>query len=210
MNATARETADPSFSAIEHVANATAERVRQVAREETRELLSEVERRLGAKIDRLQKAVGDLSDKVTTHQLRSSERVIAVGPNDKQARVLVVDDNVDLVRVFRLQLEEAGLEVLSADTVAEAVNLLAEDPAIEVAVFDVAMPKNGHTLLEHVRENHPAVEVILTSGRDLDPAHARRAGAFCFLPKPFELTQAILMIEKAAEHRRLKVAAKLV
>jgi CheY-like chemotaxis protein len=197
------------FAAIEHVAQATADRVRTVAREEFKELLSEVESRLGGKIDELKSAVGDLRSQVTTLQLRHGPRVIAVGPNDKQARVLVVDDNVPLLHAFRAQLENSGLEVLSTDTVSEAARYLQDDPAVEVAIVDIAMPKNGHTLLEHVRQNHPGVEVIMTSGIDLDPDRARRAGAFGFLPKPFELTQAVLMIEKAAEHRRLKLAAGL-
>ena len=122
-------------------------------------------------------------------------------------RVLVVDDNPELCRAFVRILESAGMTVSSATSGLSAAAVLDGDSSIEVVFADIAMPKNGYTLLEHVRKNFPIIEVVMTSGFDTEADMARQLGAFAFLPKPFSLSQARLVVERAAEFRRLKLAA---
>jgi CheY-like chemotaxis protein len=94
-------------------------------------------------------------------------------------RVLIVEDAPELRKAIDRTLRHAGMTVLQASSGAEAAAILEED-------------------LE--------VDVVMTSGYDQAADKARELGAFGFLPKPFSLNSAILLVERAAEFRRLKLA----
>lgn len=190
----------------EHVANKTAERVRSDFTQDL-ELLAATLRK------QWREDLGHLRDDLTAKGLLSE--VAASGgnvniPSVKNVRVLVVDDYPEIRRVFAKMLATAGMVALEAADGVNAAKMLAEDANIEVVVADISMPKNGYTLLEHVHLHHPMIEVVMTSGYDIEPEKIRQLGAFGFLPKPFNMTQAVLIVERAAEARRLKLAAAAV
>lgn len=118
--------------------------------------------------------------------------------------VLIVDDTPEVRHAIRRAFEYAGMTVLEAEDGVSGAETLSNSPSIEVAILDISMPKNGYTLLEHTRKNHPTVEVIMTSGFDVTIDDLLRLGAFGFLPKPFSLAQAVLLVRRAAEARRSK------
>lgn len=182
----------------EAVASKTAERVREGLHEQLNER-DENLRRLW------RQDLAQLRDDLTAKSLLSEllEPVTEVAP----VRVLVVDDYPEIRNAFVRIFTKSGMVVQEAKSGIEAADLLDRDPLIEVVLADVSMPKNGYTLLEHVRKTYPIVEVVMTSGYDLDTERARKLGAFGFLPKPFNLSQAVLLVERAAEFRRLKMAA---
>lgn len=101
--------------------------------------------------------------------------------------ILVVDDD-DLVRGTAVMvLEEAGYDTLEAGDVPEALALLRSDAARITHVFtDVRMPgwQDGIDLAMLIREQHPHIGVVITSGY-----HDRKIEALdhCvrFLPKPW-------------------------
>lgn len=144
-------------------------------------------------------------------RLRDDLTVRLLPPDDAGAecalgegRVLIVDDNRDVLEAIRRILAAPGLVTYSAISGQEASDIL-DRVDIDVVVTDLAMPKNGYTLLRHVREHHTDVEVIVTSGYDVDQANeAKGLGAFGFISKPFHVTQMLWMVEKAVELRRLK------
>ena len=76
-----------------------------------------------------------------------------------------------------------------------------------MALVDLMMPKvGGLELLEHVRDKHDGVEVVMmTAFGDVETAvKAVRAGAYHFLTKPFRSNdEVVLTVTKAAERRRL-------
>jgi len=145
----------------------------------------------------------DLTAKRLIEDLKSSPSAMREGA---PVRVLVVDDSPELCRAFVRIFESSGMIVSHALSGLGAAALLDNDPTLEVVVADVSMPKNGYTLLEHIRRNFPAIEVVMTSGFDTEADKARQMGAFAFLPKPFSMSQAQLIVERAAELRRLKLA----
>jgi DNA-binding NtrC family response regulator len=120
--------------------------------------------------------------------------------------VLVVDDFPPLRRALVKILTSSGMLVCDAEDGVAAAEILANDRQLEVVIADISMPKNGYTLLEHVRKHFPTIEVVMTSGYDLDHSRARELGAFGFLPKPFDVTMAVMLVERAVELRRLKLA----
>jgi CheY-like chemotaxis protein len=93
---------------------------------------------------------------------------------DSRRRVLVVDDDVSLLRVFARALETAGFRVEVARDGAEGLNRLISEP-YDVVVSDVCMPHvTGLELLEAVRRLRPDVPAVLMTAR-LDPGAYERA-----------------------------------
>src|SRR5882672_7386754 len=121
-------------------------------------------------------------------------------------KVLVVDDEPTLRRSLSRLLQSRGCSVLPADDGEQAMSLL-EREHVDVALDDLMMPKvGGLELLEHVREKHDGVEVVMmTAFGDVETAvQAVQAGAYHFLTKPFRSNdEVVLTVAKAAERRRL-------
>lgn len=186
------------------LADAVAERTAARMREGFREELDARDKRL---LDLWRQDMGQLRDDLTARGLLEELRGMPSQPGGLDAvRVLVVDDYPEIRKAFVKIFTASGMLVREAESGAAAVEILENDRMIEVVVADISMPKNGYTLLEHVRKHFPIIEVILTSGFDIDAERARKIGAFGFLPKPFNLAQAVLIVERAAEFRRLKLA----
>ena len=125
-------------------------------------------------------------------------------------RVLLVDDQPELRRLFRRNLSRAGHDVVEAWNGLAAVEL-ARNSEFDLVISDVRMPDmSGIELLKALYEHDPDLPVVLVSGSP-DPDTANEAvgyGAFAYLmkPVPFEL-----MRENAARAialRRLRAQAK--
>jgi DNA-binding NtrC family response regulator len=131
----------------------------------------------------------------------------AAGMHDApKTRVLVVDDEPTLRRSLARVLMARGFEVLTAEDGPTALALLGSTP-VDLMLLDLNMPKlSGMQVLERVKQSNPEVEVIMmTSFGDVDAAVAAvRAGAYDFLTKPLDASEQVtLVLEKAAEHKRL-------
>ena len=103
------------------------------------------------------------------------------------ARVLVVDDEPDILLLHRLNLEAAGYEVLLAADGMKALERIAED-APDVVVLDVMMPVlDGWGVLERLSTmaSPPPVLVVSAKSSREDITHAIESGAGDFLAKPF-------------------------
>jgi putative two-component system response regulator len=104
--------------------------------------------------------------------------------------VLVVEDEPDVRAVVERCLEQAGLVVCSASTVAEARRILAEGP-VDLLVTDIGLPgESGVDLIRGVApDDRPAV-VVLTGLEDDDTLQAALdLGAFAYLTKPTTVAQ---------------------
>ncbi len=125
---------------------------------------------------------------------------------ERPARVIVVDDEPALRRSLARLLLSRGMQVVTADDGAAAIQVLGEQ-SVDVALIDLMMPHvNGLELLEHIKTNFSGVEVILmTAFGDVETAvKAVRGGAYHFLTKPFRSNdEVVLTVSKAAERRRL-------
>jgi DNA-binding response OmpR family regulator len=103
-------------------------------------------------------------------------------------RVLIVDDDLALVRVLALYFEGEGYEVQTAHTGGEALNKLAADP--DVVVLDVMIPDvNGIEVCRRIREtpHRRAVPVLIMTADPRYRGPAMEAGADGFVSKPFGL-----------------------
>lgn len=117
------------------------------------------------------------------------------------ARVLVVDDDPDLLGLMEIQLRHHGHRVLTASNGPAALELVAERGAPEIAVLDVAMPvMNGFELLQAFRAQRglPPFPVIFLSARvtprDVDAGLALDA---LYLTKPYVMNALLDAIERS-------------
>jgi DNA-binding NtrC family response regulator len=122
------------------------------------------------------------------------------------ARVLIVDDERPLRRLLMGVLKDDGHEVSEAGGVAEAREVLASG-VFDVVVTDQRMPDGtGTELMESCQDLDPSLPVVMvTAFASVDLAvEVMRAGAFDFLPKPFQPEVVRSCIRRAAEQSRLR------
>lgn len=102
-------------------------------------------------------------------------------------RVLVVEDDADIVELLELYLTGSGYEVLSAGDGLAALELARERPA-DVVLVDIMMPRmNGYDFIKELRRES-SVPVIVVSARTqpADKIVGLDAGADGFIAKPFD------------------------
>ncbi|WP_104203268.1 nitrogen regulation protein NR(I) [Billgrantia saliphila] len=120
------------------------------------------------------------------------------------ARVAVVDDDRAIRWVLERTLAQPDLEVECIERADLALSRLLDDPP-DVLITDIRMPGiDGLDLMSRVREAHPDLPVIvMTAHSDLDSAVASyQGGAFEYLPKPFDVDEALALVRRAVAHAR--------
>ena len=123
--------------------------------------------------------------------------------------VWIVDDDRSIRWVFEKALSREGIGYSSFASAQEALDALEGGPP-QVLVSDIRMPGlSGLELLQALKERHPAVPVIvMTAYSDLDSAVAAfQGGAYEYLPKPFDVDQAVELIRRALEESRREALA---
>jgi len=118
--------------------------------------------------------------------------------------VWIVDDDRSIRWVIEKALSREGIAYDSFASAQEALDALSGG-APEVLVSDIRMPgRSGLELLQAVKSRHPAVPVIvMTAYSDLDSAVAAfQGGAYEYLPKPFDIDQAVDLIRRALHESR--------
>ena len=118
--------------------------------------------------------------------------------------VWIVDDDRSIRWVIEKALSREGIAFNSFSSAQEALDALS-GATPEVLVSDIRMPgRSGLELLQAVKQRYPAVPVIvMTAYSDLDSAVAAfQGGAYEYLPKPFDIDQAVGLIRRALEERR--------
>jgi two-component system, NtrC family, nitrogen regulation response regulator GlnG len=117
--------------------------------------------------------------------------------------VWVIDDDRSIRWVLEKALRQAGMEVTPFATASGVLESLAANPP-DVLITDIRMPgTNGLELLERIHDSYPELPVIIiTAHSDLDSAVAAyRGGAFEYLPKPFDVDEAIDLVRRAVHQR---------
>ncbi len=115
--------------------------------------------------------------------------------------VWVIDDDKSIRWVLEQALSQAGMQTRSFAAGKEVVAALDQRAAPDVVIADIRLPDiDGLTLLEKVHARHAQIPVIvITAHSDLDSAVAAyRSGAFEYLPKPFDIDEAVRLVERAA------------
>jgi two-component system, NtrC family, response regulator PilR len=106
-----------------------------------------------------------------------------------KARILVIDDEPDLVELIELTLGRMGLSTVPAYSLGEARRLLDAEP-FDLCLCDMRLPDgDGLQLLEWMQVKHPGLPVaIITAHGNVETAvRALKSGAFDFVSKPLDL-----------------------
>ena len=130
--------------------------------------------------------------------------------SEKQKRILLVDDEVKMLRVLELQLQTAGYHVTKAETAEAGLKLLesaAGEEGFDLLITDLRLPgMDGLALLREIRSRDAALPVIVMTafGTVETAVEAMKAGASDYLLKPFSLEDMMITIEKVLELHHLR------
>jgi DNA-binding NtrC family response regulator len=132
-------------------------------------------------------------------------------PLVSRPQLLVVDDEVAVLRIIERFARKAGFDVVTSASGAEALRALMRKPA-DLAMVDLRMPDvNGLELLRQIRASVPSCEVILMTGyAAVDSAvEAIKLGAREYLTKPFDFDRLreVLVAIRVEIERRAQVIA---
>ncbi len=113
-------------------------------------------------------------------------------------RILVVDDDPDILQYVKMNLEREGFEARTASNGADALRLAAEEPP-SLILLDVMMPgMDGLTTLRHLRNDAPtaSVPVVMLTARALarDRVKGLELGADDYITKPFDVEELIARV----------------
>jgi two-component system, NtrC family, response regulator GlrR len=133
--------------------------------------------------------------------------------NMSAGKILVVDDDANLLELMKTRVGTAGYEVATAHGADEA-KIAAKNVVFDLAVVDMKLEgEDGISLMEELHNTHPEMPVIILTGYgSIDSAvEAIKRGAYNYLTKPFDARELLLQISRAlekqqltAENRRLK------
>lgn len=102
-------------------------------------------------------------------------------------QVLVVDDEPMIRQFVRAALSTSGYRVLDADTSDQALQVIRENPGVDLLVTDIVMPDgNGCDLALRLREQNPRLPVLFISG--YEPEQSVKVPISAFLQKPFRIS----------------------
>jgi len=120
------------------------------------------------------------------------------------SRILIVEDDADIVRLASHWLERAGYSVEHAPDGPAALELLGKEPLPALVLLDVMLPKiDGFEVLKRIRADArtKALPVIMVTSfsRDRDAAHGRELGANDYIVKPLMELDFLKRVEHIAK-----------
>jgi two-component system nitrogen regulation response regulator GlnG len=119
--------------------------------------------------------------------------------------VWIVDDDSSIRWVLQKALQAADIGCVSFENPHDVLLQLEAGQAPEVIISDIRMPQqDGMSLMRDIHERLPDIPIIImTAHSDLDSAvNAYQKGAFEYLPKPFDVDEAVTLTQRALIHAR--------
>jgi DNA-binding NtrC family response regulator len=111
-------------------------------------------------------------------------------------RILIVDDEPQIVEFLSLTFEQAGYTVRTASNGLDAIALCSEEP-FDVVLSDVRMPEmNGHQLVQWVAAHHPTTRTALMSGYDEVGGKCSGSSRCPLIAKPFPPQEILSFVEE--------------
>ncbi len=120
-------------------------------------------------------------------------------------KILVVDDNVDVIKSLSDVLSE--YEVIGSSSIDEAKKVLSIEVDIDIAIIDIMLgEENGLDLLSYIKSNYNNIECIMISGySNIEKAvQSIKMGAYDFIEKPISYQKIKVVLNNAIEHKKYK------
>lgn len=123
----------------------------------------------------------------------------------ERIRILAVDDEPDLRALLRILLVNRGYEVVECASGDEAVELLRNDPRVDLVIMDIMMPgRSGIEACAEIRKFSTVPMLFLTAkGTMNDKGEAYGAGGDDYLVKPFSQSELMLKVESLTRRYRV-------
>ena len=122
----------------------------------------------------------------------------------KLPKIWIADDDEAIRIVLEEGLKSTGLEISTYADGESLIKALEEDKP-DLIISDIKMPgMHGYDLLKHIKNNYEKLPVIImTAFTDMQAAiDAYGGGAFEYIPKPFDLEEAIAIVKKALDENK--------
>src|SRR5258708_4332200 len=129
---------------------------------------------------------------------RAGHRCMSASP----IKVLVIDDEPPIRKLLRMGLSTQGYEILEASNGKNALEMLAQNPAL--IVLDLGLPDiQGHELLRMIRGRNDSVPIVVLSSRgdEAGKVQALDLGADDYLTKPFGMDELLARMRAALRHQ---------
>jgi DNA-binding response OmpR family regulator len=129
---------------------------------------------------------------------------------NEPAKILVVDDDADVLDMVTDYLTQEGFAVSAAHNAAEARRLMNEQ-SLQLAILDLRMPgEDGLSLARHLREHYALGIIMLTAAdRVMDRVVGLEVGADDYLVKPFDLRELLARVRSVLRRASPQAAANL-
>jgi two-component system, NtrC family, response regulator GlrR len=125
--------------------------------------------------------------------------------NHFKGKILVVDDDRNILEVIKMRLVSGGYQVTTTGNAKEALHL-AEQSKFDLLVLDLKLDEgDGISLMEDIHQINPDIPVIILTayGTIKSAVNAMKKGAYGYLTKPFEGHELLLQIDNCLEKNRL-------
>jgi len=119
--------------------------------------------------------------------------------------ILLVDDEVPFVETMTKRLEKRDLNVNTAFSGKEALEVLDKNRNTDVVILDVKMPgMDGIETLEAIKKSYPLTEVVMLTGHGTieSAIDGMKMGAYDYLLKPCDIDQLMLKVGEATQKKR--------
>ena len=125
-----------------------------------------------------------------------------------QAKILLIEDEEDVVVLLRFRFEQEGYEVLSAANGVEGLRIVQQEHP-HLVLLDVMMPRmNGWETCKRIRQYSDVPIIMLTAlGRETDKVRGLEMGADDFVTKPFGMAELIARVRAALRRGSQPLAA---
>ncbi len=129
-----------------------------------------------------------------------------VDPDDRPARILVVDDEATVAEIFQEFLTDQGHEIAVASTGEQAQQMIPQfNP--DIVLTDINLPgTSGLEVMRFAKRHDPETAVIVVTGHAsaATAIDALRQGAYDYITKPFDLDEVHQIVERGLANRRLR------
>ncbi len=127
-----------------------------------------------------------------------------------QTKILVIEDEDEIIRLLTFRLEQEGYEVLFAYNGVEGLHVLQQEHP-NLVVLDVMMPRmNGWETCKRIRQYSDVPIIMLTAlGQEADKVRGLELGADDYVTKPFSLAELVARVRAALRRGKQPLAANL-
>ena len=130
----------------------------------------------------------------------------------KNVKIIVADDDKAIRLVLETALKRSGFEVTTAENAAGLWSLVQENFA-DLIITDVVMPdENAFDLIPKIRKINPDIPIIVMSAQNtlMTAIKANELGAFEYIPKPFDITELITIVNRSIKEKKELITNEIV